>query len=77
MGLDNNSNSMAMVKYLNPRGMLGLRSEMLSATQGTTVVASVFDSYREKFSGDILSRDKGVLLAFEFEDDVVASRVCE
>lgn len=50
--------------------MLGLRSEMLSATRGTAIVDSVFDSYREKISGDIQSREKGSLLAFE---DGVAS----
>ena len=45
--------------------MLVLRSEMLSATRGTAIVDSVFDSYREKIKGDILSRDKGSLLAFK------------
>ena len=57
---------MTVVKYLNPTwGMLRLRSEMLSATQGTVIYASVFDLYREKILGDILSQDKGSLLAFK------------
>jgi len=76
MGLDDNGDSMTVIKYLIPtRGMLGLRSEMLSATRGTAIVDSVFDSYREKIKGDILSRDKGSLLAFE--DGVVTSFGCE
>ena len=39
--------------------------EILSATRGTATVASVFDSYREKIAGHILSQDKGSILAFE------------
>jgi len=62
MGLED---SMSVVKYLVPtRGMLGLRSSMLSATRGTAIIDSVFDSYRPRISGDIQSRDKGSLLAF-------------
>ena len=62
MGLEDN---MSVVKYLVPtRGMLGLRSSMLSATRGTAIIDSVFDSYRPRISGDIQSRDKGSLLAF-------------
>ena len=63
---------MSIVKYLIPtRGMLGLRSEMLTATRGTAIIDSVFDSYRPKIKADIQSRDKGSLLAFE--DGVVTS----
>lgn len=55
----------SIVKYLVPtRGMLGLRSAMLSATRGTAIIDSVFDSYRACIKGEILSRDKGSLLAF-------------
>jgi GTP-binding protein len=62
MGLED---SMSVVKYLVPtRGMLGLRSSMLSATRGTAIIDSIFDSYRPHISGDIQSRDKGSLLAF-------------
>jgi GTP-binding protein len=72
MGLDDGGESMSVIKYLVPtRGMLGLRSEMLSATRGTAIVDAVFDSYRPKIAGDISSRDKGSLLAFE--DGVVTS----
>ena len=67
---------MTVIKYLIPtQGMMGLRSEMFSATRGTAIGDSMFDSYREKIVGDILSQDKGSLLAFE--DDVVASFGCE
>ena len=62
MGLEE---SMSVVKYLVPtRGMLGLRSALLSATRGTAIIDSVFDSYRPKISGTIQARDKGSLLAF-------------
>jgi len=62
MGLEEN---MQVVKYLVPtRGMLGLRSSLLSSTRGTAIIDSVFDSYRTKIDGDILARDKGSLLAF-------------
>jgi len=72
MGLDDNGDSMTVIKYLIPtRGMLGLRSEMLSATRGTAIVDAVFDSYRPLIAGDIQSRDKGSLLAFD--DGVVTS----
>lgn len=66
MGLDESGESMSVIKYLIPtRGMLGLRSEMLTASRGTAIIDAVFDSYRPKITGDIQSRDKGSLLAFE------------
>jgi len=53
------------VKYLLPtRGTIGLRTAMLSATRGTAVIDSNFDSYRP-FAGEIENREKGSLLAFE------------
>ncbi len=62
MGLED---GMSVIKYLVPtRGMLGLRSNMLSATRGTAIIDSVFDSYKPRIQGDIQSRDKGSLLAF-------------
>merc|ERR1712166_1493567 len=62
MGLEE---SMSVVKHLVPtRGMLGLRSALLSSTRGTAIIDSVFDSYRPKISGTIQARDKGSLLAF-------------
>ncbi len=72
MGIDDAGDSMTVVKYLIPtRGMLGLRSEMLTASRGTAIIDSVFDSYRPRIAGDIQSRDKGSLLAFD--DGVVTT----
>jgi len=66
MGLDDGGESMTVIKYLIPtRGMLGLRSNLLTATKGTAIIDSVFDSYREMVTGGIQGRDKGSLLAFE------------
>lgn len=65
MGLDEGEGSMSVVKYLIPtRGMLGLRSNLLTVTRGAAIIESVFDSYRPKVAGEILGRDKGSLLAF-------------
>ncbi|GMI54713.1 hypothetical protein ScalyP_jg8715 [Parmales sp. scaly parma] len=65
MGLDSGDGGMSIVKYLIPtRGMLGLRSALLTATRGTALIDSVFDSYRPRISGLIEARDKGSLLAF-------------
>jgi GTP-binding protein len=62
MGLEE---GMSVVKYLVPtRGMLGLRSSLLTATRGTAIIDSVFDSYRPKIADEIQGRDKGSLLAF-------------
>ena len=64
MGLEEGE-GLTVIKYLVPtRGMLGLRSNLLSATRGTALIDSVFDSYRAKIQGDVQSRDKGSLLAF-------------
>jgi len=76
MGKDDGDGSMTVVKYIIPtRGMLGLRSEMLTATRGTAIIDAVFDSYRPKIPGDISIRDKGSLLAFS--DGAVTSFGCE
>lgn len=64
MGIEDSS-SMSVVKYLVPtRGMLGLRSALLSSTRGTALIDSVFDSYRPKIDASIQARDQGSLLAF-------------
>eukprot|EP00553_Chaetoceros_curvisetus_P008330 CAMPEP_0204632048 /NCGR_PEP_ID=MMETSP0717-20131115/24018_1 /ASSEMBLY_ACC=CAM_ASM_000666 /TAXON_ID=230516 /ORGANISM="Chaetoceros curvisetus" /LENGTH=336 /DNA_ID=CAMNT_0051649787 /DNA_START=1 /DNA_END=1011 /DNA_ORIENTATION=+ len=64
MGIEGDE-GMSVVKYLVPtRGMLGLRSAMLTASRGTAIIDSVFDSYRSSIAGDIQARDKGSLLAF-------------
>mmetsp|Transcript_15318 Transcript_15318/g.17509 ORF Transcript_15318/g.17509 Transcript_15318/m.17509 type:complete len:669 (+) Transcript_15318:87-2093(+) len=64
MGIEEGE-GMSIIKYLVPtRGMLGLRSNMLSATRGTALIDSVFDSYKPCIKGDIQGREKGSLLAF-------------
>merc|ERR1712176_405396 len=64
MGIEEGE-GLSVVKYVVPtRGMLGLRSALLTATRGTAIIDSVFDSYRPQIQGDIQGRDKGSLLAF-------------
>lgn len=64
MGLEEGE-GMTVIKYLVPtRGMLGLRSAMLTATRGTAIIDAIFDSYRPVITGEIQGRDKGSLLAF-------------
>lgn len=64
MGLEEGE-GLSIVKYMVPtRGMLGLRSSLLTATRGTAIIDSVFDSYRPKIADTIQGRDKGSLLAF-------------
>jgi len=64
MGLEEGE-GLSVVKYLVPtRGMLGLRSSLLTATRGTALIDSVFDSYRPKIAVEIQAREKGSLLAF-------------
>ena len=53
------------IKYLLPtRGILGLRNAALTATRGTAVLDSVFHDYKP-FAGELESRERGSLLAFE------------
>jgi len=67
---------MSVVKYLVPtRGMLGLRSNLLTATRGSAIIDSVFDSYKPLIKGEIQKSDKGSLLAFS--DGTVTSFGCE
>ena len=56
---------MTVIKYLIPTQGIMVWPEMLTATQGMTIEAYVFDPYWEKIAGDILSWDKGSLLTFE------------
>jgi GTP-binding protein len=73
MGLEE---GLSVVKYIVPtRGMLGLRSSLLTATRGTAIIDSVFDSYRPRIQGEIQARDKGSLLAFA--DGKATSFGCE
>ena len=46
------------------RGLIGYRTEFLTDTKGTGTMNSIFDSY-EPYKGEIQSRTRGVLVAFE------------
>jgi len=50
--------------YILPsRGLIGFRTEFLTATQGTGLLYSVFDHYGPLKKGDFGSRNNGVLIA--------------
>jgi GTP-binding protein len=64
MGLEEGE-GLSVIKYVVPtRGMLGIRSAMLTATRGTAIIDSVFEAYRPEINVEIQGRDKGSLLAF-------------
>lgn len=46
------------------RGLIGYRTEFLTDTKGTGTMNSIFDCY-EQYKGEIQSRTRGVLVAFE------------
>ena len=46
------------------RGIIGYRTEFLTDTKGSGTMNSIFDCY-EPFKGDVQSRTRGVLVAFE------------
>ena len=65
MGPSDGSEGQTQLKFLVPtRGMIGIRSALMTATKGTLVLDTVFDSYRPAV-GAISQREKGSLLAFE------------
>ena len=50
--------------YIIPtRGLIGFRTEFLTATAGNGLMYNVFDSYGPKLEGDIGQRSKGVLIS--------------
>ncbi|KAG0497138.1 hypothetical protein HPP92_001829 [Vanilla planifolia] len=54
-----------LLKYIIPtRGVLGLRNAILTASRGTAILNTVFDSYGP-WSGNINTRDQGSLVAFD------------
>ncbi|KAH7854954.1 hypothetical protein Vadar_019554 [Vaccinium darrowii] len=53
------------LKYRIPtRGLLGLRNAILTASRGTAILNTIFDSYGP-WAGDMSTRDQGSLVAFE------------
>merc|ERR1719353_2757277 len=56
---------MQTIQYEVPtRGMVGVKSKMLSATRGLAVMTTTFAGYKP-YAGDFGGRDKGNLLSFE------------
>ncbi|XP_074320477.1 putative elongation factor TypA-like SVR3, chloroplastic [Silene latifolia] len=59
------SEGTTVVNYKIPtRGLLGLRNAILTASRGTAILNTIFDSYGP-WAGDINTRDQGSLVAFE------------
>ncbi|XP_062117670.1 putative elongation factor TypA-like SVR3, chloroplastic [Humulus lupulus] len=59
------SEGTTLLKYKIPtRGLLGLRNAILTASRGTAILNTIFDSYGP-WAGDISTRDLGSLVAFE------------
>lgn len=59
------SEGTTLLKYKIPtRGLLGLRNAILTASRGTAILNTIFDSYGP-WAGDIITRDQGSLVAFE------------
>jgi GTP-binding protein len=59
----NHGSGRARLEFRVPsRGLIGLRSEMLTDTKGTAIMNSLFDGYIE-WQGDIPSRPTGSLVA--------------
>jgi GTP-binding protein len=54
--------STQLIFVIPTRGMIGIRSSLLTATKGQAVLDTEFDSYRPNV-GSILQRDRGSLLA--------------
>lgn len=53
------------LEFLIPsRGLIGYRSEMLTATKGTGIINSILEKY-EPYKGDIQPRSRGTLIAWE------------
>jgi GTP-binding protein len=59
----NNGSGRVRLEFIIPsRGLIGLRSEMLTDTKGTAIMNSLFHGYVE-WQGDIISRPTGSLVA--------------
>ncbi|WCJ33483.1 50S ribosomal subunit assembly factor BipA [Euphorbia peplus] len=59
------SEGTTLLQYKIPtRGLLGLRNAILTASRGTAILNTIFDSYGP-WAGDINTRDLGSLVAFE------------
>ncbi len=53
------------LEFLIPsRGLIGYRSELLTATKGTGIINSILETY-EPYKGDFMGRTRGTLIAWE------------
>ena len=53
------------LEFLIPsRGLIGFRSEILTATKGTAIVNSILEDY-EPYKGDFETRNRGAIIAWE------------
>lgn len=58
------------LEFLIPsRGLIGYRSELLTATKGTGIINSILHGY-EPYKGDFQSRNRGALIAWENGESV-------
>merc|ERR1719453_1741875 len=64
MGSPNAEGMLSLSYELPTRGMVGVKSRMLSATRGLAVMTSTFAGYRP-YAGDYGGRDRGNLLCHE------------
>ena len=59
------SQNYTRLEFLIPsRGLIGFRSEIMTATKGTAVVNSILECY-EPYKGDFETRNRGALIAWE------------
>ncbi len=57
--------SYTRIEFLIPsRGLIGFRSEIMTATKGTAIVNSILEGY-EPYKGDFAPRNRGTLVAWE------------
>ena len=53
------------LEFLIPsRGLIGYRSELMTATKGTAIINSILEKY-EPYKGDFQGRSRGVIIAWE------------
>ncbi len=62
-------NYMRLEFSIPSRGLIGYRSELLTATKGTAIVNSMLKDY-EPFTGEIRGRSRGALIAWENGESV-------
>jgi GTP-binding protein len=65
LNINNGTGNTVKLEFLIPaRGLIGYRSEFLTDTRGNGVMHHVFESY-QAYKGDITTRSRGSLVAFE------------